>query len=286
MYYERKLIIKKISLNLRSLSFLKILFLSILIIVSGCKKEEDQNTSRPDFQANFTTASPSSVSPDLLPNLMQNSIDSWNHLYTIENQIMSASVWLNILQYMPGLQEENGNSLRMSSPAPPTWTWSMPPYTITFTYNQTSSQYVYSYTIDYNGCLYYDMNGWENTNGSAGHWEQNIVPSCIGVSTLSPYLQTLDWQYSSGEYDIQFTQDLFSLVSQHFDYKINQNGTGNYYMYSFPSPASFTCPPALVSTHPSSTGLSLQYGCQWINNGTSGYFINYSTSPPDTTFWP
>ena len=233
---------KRINLNLRSFSLLSILFIGVLIIVTGCKKEEEhQNTSRPDFQATFTTTSPSSLTPNLTNNLMQNSFDSYLHLNSIESKIMSASSWVNILQYMPGLQEENGNSLRMPSPAPPTWTWSMPPYTITFTYNQTSSQYVYSYTINYNGCLYYDMNGWENTNGTAGHWEQNIVPSCIGGSTLSPYLQTLDWQHSSGIYDMQFTYDVFGLMSEHFDYQINtNNGSGNYYMYSFTSPASFS----------------------------------------------
>ena len=274
---------KAMSLSLKNTHYLKFLFLSILIIVSGCKKEEEQS-SGPDFQANFTTASPSSVSPNLTNNLLQNSYNAYSHLSQIEGQIMSASAWLNIVQYMPGLQEENGNSFRMPSPAPQTWTWSFPPLTITFIYNQTSTQYVYSYTIDYNGCLYYNMNGWENINGSAGHWEQDIVPSCIGGSTLSPYLQRLDWQYSAGVYDIQFTQDLFGIASQHFDYQINQNGTGNYYMYSFNSSSSFTCPPAPSSAHPSSTGLSLEYECQWWNNGAAGTFINYQTG--QTTTWP
>ena len=68
------------------------------------------------------------------------------------------------------------------------------------------------------------------------------------------------------------------------DYQINQNGTGNYYMYSFNSSSSFTCPPAPSSAHPSSTGLSLEYECQWWNNGAAGTFINYQTG--QTTTWP
>lgn len=279
---------KKINLKLRSLSFLKILFISVIIIVTGCKKEEDQNTSRPEFQATFTTNSPSSLTPNLTNNLMANDFNSYLHLNSIEAKITEASIWLNIFQYMPGIQEENGNSLRMSSPAPPTWTWSFPPLTITLAYNQTSSQHVYSYTIDNNGCLYYDMNGWENINGSAGHWEQDIYPSCApggNPGGLPPYLQTLDWQHSSGIYDIQFTYDVFGLISEHFDYQINtNNGSGNYYMYSFTSPASFTCPPPPVSVHQPSTGLSLDYGCQWTNNGASGSFTNYQTG--QTTVWP
>tara|TARA_B110000116_G_scaffold44736_1_gene37056 strand:- start:58 stop:462 length:405 start_codon:yes stop_codon:yes gene_type:complete len=134
------------------------------------------------------------------------------------------------------------------------------------------------------------MNGWENINGSEGHWEQTIDPSCApggNPTGLSLYLQTLDWQYSSGEYDVQFTQDFGTIpnvLSKHFDYTINQNGTGNYYMYSFTSPALFTCPPAPASAHPSSTGLSLEYECQWWNNGAAGTFINYQTG--QTTTWP
>lgn len=295
---------KRISVNLRSLSFLKILFLSIIIIISGCKKDEDVQEdvqdAAPDFQwsdAKFTTDPPSSLTPNLINNIGQNAPSSVyneisSHLMQIDSYWSMSTAMLSTLQYMPGVQEENGNSMRTSSPSPATWTWVSPPFTITYTYNNSGSQYVYSYTVDYLDpitnitCTYYDINGWEDINGSTGHYEYNIDLSCMGSST-SPYNMTVDWQHSSGVYDLQVNYDPMGIVDPiHFDEHINTiTGDGYYYWYSNPNGNVISCPPPPAYPNQIHSSLSLEYECHWTNNGSSGSFTNYQNGGQTIT-WP
>ena len=292
---------KGMSLNFKNLSFLKILFIIIIVTISGCNKITDLfKGDRPDFEwsdAQFTTNPPSSLTPNLISNIQQSAppqaySDINLKLMQIDSYWSQSSAMLSALQYMPGMQEENGNSMRISSPAPPTWTWVSGPFTIIYTYNNTGSQYVYSYTVDYNGCLYYDINGWENINGSAGHYEYNIDLSCMG-GTTPPYNMTVDWQHSSGVYDLQVSYDPMGIIDPiHFDEQINTNdGSGYFYWYSNPNSVSIACPlppnplPNYSANQTHSPILSLEYECHWTNYGSNGDFWDYTVTPPQSFSW-
>jgi hypothetical protein len=250
------------------LSFLKILSLSILIIVSGCKKEDEvQQSSQPDFQAQFTTTSVT----DIMPPALQTNGDAMGNmmLSQINTYMMLPSMYMTAFGGM--LQEIPSNAkMGTASPPPPTWTWNYGGYVITYTYNQTSTQYTFSYTVAMNGSVWYSITGWENINGSAGHWVYNFNLSNIpGGASASNWAIVFDWQQpSTGEYDFQMSYDFGSSTPDvYVDMHVDSNTGSGYYDYYTPSN-------------------TLMYNYTWSNFGNNGSFTNYSFSPPQTTIWP
>ena len=253
------------SLNLKNTHFLKFLFLSILIIVSGCKKEEEVISSQPDFQPQFTTTSVTSITP---PSLQTNGDAMGNAMLSqINTYMMLPSMYMNALGGM--LQEVPSNAKIGSAASPPTWTWNYGGYVITYTYNQTSTQYTFSYTIAMNGSVWYNISGWENINGTAGHWDYNFNLSNVpGGASSGNWTIDFDWQQpTTGEFDFQMAYDFGSLSSDvYVDMNVNTNNGSGWYNYYTPS-------------------TTLMYEYVWQNYGNSGSFTDHNFNPPQTTTW-
>ena len=257
---------KEINLGFNKTHYLRVFLLSIIIVLSGCKKEDEEAlTSQPGFQPDFTTTSVIDIAPSALQN-PQN--PGYGYLMQIDNYMMMPSIYMN---FSGGMLQEVPSNAKTGSASPPTWTWNYGGYVINYSYNQTSSQYTFSYSVAMNGSVWYYITGWQNIDGSAGHWEyafdmSNIAQS--GGASSGNWEIVFDWQLLGGVYDFEMEYDFGSLQDDiRVEMQIDSNNGSGYYRYFTPS-------------------TTLMYAYDWWNNGNNGSLTNHMFNPPQTTFWP
>jgi hypothetical protein len=252
---------KEINLGFNKTHYLRVFLLSIIIVLSGCKKEDEEVlTSQPDFQPDFTTTSVLDITPSALQS--QGSPLGNIYLQQIDNYMMMPSMYMN---FSAGMLQEIQSNAKMGIASPPTWQWSYGGYVINYSYNQTSTQYTFSYSVAMNGSVWYNIDGWQNIDGSGGHWEYTFDYSSItqtGGASSNNWEIVFDWEYIAGVYDFEMEYDFGSysiLIDMNSD---TNNGSGFYRYYQ-----------------PSNT---LLHEYIWFNNGNNGSF----TSGGQTTTWP
>ena len=212
--------------------------LSVLFI--GCKKE---NTETQDFKPAFTTLDLTSKVPSTL---QQNAPMAYS-------QLLEMGAFMNL----------GSSFMQMTGKAPITdvsnTQWNYLDYTVTYNYNLVGNRYVYDYSISQNGVNFYTITGWENSDGSAGHWAFTMDASVAGAPTSDVYNISFDWtKNSSNDYHFDMVFDMGSSQLIHYTANINHDMSGDYAYY---------------------LNNQLSYKCNWLSNG-HGQFTDYSSIPP------
>lgn len=212
----------------------------IAIIMTSCSSENNSSTS---FKPSLTSLNLASKVPS---SLQQNSPESYSQISQMETYMSMCSMYMN-------------NTTGKSGS---TNTWSYGGYTVTFTYSLVGSQYQFSYTMTQNATVFYTLTGWENTDGSAGHWNYSINTAVLGDPDGTNFDITFDWTKNSvGDYHFDMLFDMGISGNYHYVSNINHDYSGNS-MYSIDS---------------------VQYfGTTWNSTG-HGQYTNYTTSPPTVT---
>ena len=234
--------------NLKAKHMKKILILFIAAIaISSCSKSssDDQSSNTPAFMPSVTKLQLTSKVP---ASLQQNSPETWN-------QISQMDAYMNLgAAFMT-----NPANKASSTPSGSTYTWTNGTYTVTYTYTLSGSQYQYTYTMSENGTTYYTITGWENTNGTAGHWAYTLNTAVVGAPSGSNYNITFDWTKNTlGDYHFDMNFDMGANNALHYVSNINHDYSGDF-MYS-------------------SNGTQY-YGGTWNSSG-HGQYTNYLTTPP------
>jgi hypothetical protein len=209
---------------------------------SACKKEKSAINFKPTFtKVDFTQKVPLS--------LQQNSPIAFSQINMMGAYMNLASNLMSSTGKISGTDVNNT-------------TWNYGPYTVTYDVTQTGNRYVFVYTISLNGQVYYTINGWENTDASAGHWNYNLNTSVLGYTqNSSDYNISFDWSRSGNGYNFEMTFDMGTTQLMHYVAQLNDDYSG-YFNYELNG--------------------SPYYGCVWNANG-NGYFTDYTTTPPTVT---
>lgn len=101
-----------------------------------------------------------------------------------------------------------------SSNLPNHYTWSYGAYVIDYNYGVVDSNYEYDYTVTINGTEFFSANGWQATDGTAGHWE-----ATFGAAGSGNYNIVQDWSVNSAG-DLHFDMH-FDMGSTSLDYVFN-----------------------------------------------------------------
>lgn len=179
-------------------------------------------------------------------NLQQNSPQTYSQISQMEAYIDMCSMYMN---------NNTGKSGYTN-------TWSYGGYTVTYSYNLVGNQYQFTYTMTLNSVVYYSITVWQNTDGTAGHWNYSINTSVLGAPNNSNYNITFDWTRSTiGDYHFVMNFDIGASNNLHYVTNINHDLSGN----------------TIYSSN------SVQYyGSTWNSTG-HGQFTNYLTNPPTVT---
>lgn len=214
--------------------------LLLTLAFSSCSKDDDASSDTTTLtSADLTAKIPSSL----------------------QTKSPETSDEINYMIAMMAIREGFTNSRpasRTTSKTTGDTTWVYEGYTITYTGNTSATQYLYSYTVKQNNVIFYTINGWENIDGSAGHWVLNLSTNVTsGVAMNIDF----DWvKNSSNDYnlDMLITSGLesYNLIAN-----IYNNGSGDLKGYE---------------------GTDLIFKSNWNSNG-NGQYIDYYTTPPTTT---
>ncbi|MCF8295441.1 MAG: hypothetical protein K9I34_05180 [Bacteroidales bacterium] len=100
-------------------------------------------------------------------------------------------------------------------------------YVINYSYSQQSNQWVYTYTISLNGVWYYEISGWENTDGTAGAWDYTLNPAVFGFDGANFQIH-FDWTMNAaGDYHMEMLFDYGSYGQISYVYNINHDLSGD-----------------------------------------------------------
>tara|TARA_B100000427_G_C15469366_1_gene577756 strand:+ start:558 stop:1286 length:729 start_codon:yes stop_codon:yes gene_type:complete len=228
----------------------KLLFLFVVLITFfGCKKEEviEENQS-PSFQPEIidlnafaSTASLQENAPQALVYLQQ--VTGW---MSLPSQLMAIP---ENYEYIENARMGGGGDMQ-------TYTWNYMGYSVIYTYGVEGSQYVFDYTCSVDGELYYEVSGWQYTDGSGGYWEWNSYLSAIYENMGLEFDEDMDyqgvfeWSYNNSYYEFNYSFDFMN-----YDYDMEGligPSSGEYYYY---------------------LNDALMYECSWTLS--SGYFIMY-----------
>ncbi|RAR75752.1 membrane lipoprotein lipid attachment site-containing protein [Flavobacterium aciduliphilum] len=139
-----------------------------------------------------------------------------------------------------------------NSNLPNHYTWSSGGYVVNYNYGIVGNNYEFDYTITINGSQFFTANGWEATNGSAGHWESHFSSMYVNNN----YNITYDWSTNSlGDIHFDMHFDLGN-TQLHYLFNLNHDNSGDItYIYNG----------------------TTQFYCIWDPNGHGHYTMNGQT---------
>lgn len=214
--------------------------IAIAIFITSCSSDNESSSS---FKPSLTKLELTSKVPS---NLQQNSPQTFSQISEMEGYMNMCSMYMN-------------NPTGRSSS---TNTWTYGNFTVTYTYNLVGNRYEFSYSISQNSVENFSLTGWENTDGSGGHWSYAINTAQLGNPNSSNFNITFDWTRSTiGDYHFDMTFDMGPNNNLHYVSNFNHDYSGNS-MFSVNSVQN--------------------YGTTWNSTG-HGQFTNYLTNPHTVT---
>ncbi len=223
-------------------------FIVIAIFMTSCSSDNESTTT---FKPSLTNLGLSSKVPS---NLQQNSPQTYSQITQMEAYMNMCSMYMN--------NPTGKNSATNTGKSGSTNTWTYGNYTVTYTYNLVGTRYEFSYTMTQSSVEYINLTGWENTDGSAGHWSYLINTAQLGNPSSSNFNITFDWTRNTiGDYHFDMNFDMGPSNNLHYVTNFNHDYSGNS-MFSVNSVQN--------------------YGTTWNSTG-HGQFTNYLTSPPTVT---
>lgn len=225
----------------------KILALLVVIAVAVTSCSKDSGNGGPAFKPAITKLNLASKVPS---NLQTTSPDTWT-------QISQMEAYMNLgAAYMT---KPSGKTTTMSDSS---WTWTYGNYTVTYTYSLVGTQYQFTYTMTEGSTTYYTITGWENTDGSAGHWAYTLNTAVVGDPTGSDFNITFDWtKNAADDYHFVMNFDMGAGSNLHYVANINHDHSGDF-LYT-------------------SNGTNY-YGGNW-NAAGHGQYTDYLTDPITVT---
>lgn len=186
----------------------------ITLVLTGCSNEGiDKSSSSNAFSPSVTKLDLTSKLP---VNLKQNSPETFAQISQMATYMNLGSMYMN-----------NNNSASRTSGLINTWNYGG--FTVAYTYSLVGSQYQFNYTITQDSKIYYTISGWENKDGSAGHWSYNINTAVLGLPNGSSYNIIFDWTKSNiGNYHFEMKCDMGSSNNLYYIANINYDYSGNY----------------------------------------------------------
>ena len=140
-------------------------------------------------------------------------------------------------------------------------TWTYGGYSVTYNASQSGNRYVFTYRASLNGVVYYTITGWENTDASAGHWDETLNTSVL-VPGSDNYNINFDWnRVGNNGYHYEMSYDMGASQLMHYVANINDDMSGNFSYALNGNPF---------------------YSCIW-NAAGHGTFTDYSSNPPSIT---
>lgn len=215
--------------------------------MTSCSSDNESSST---FKPSLTNLELATKVPS---NLQQNSPQTYLQIRQMEAYMNMGSMYMN---------NTTGRSATTNRTSADTNTWNYGGYTVTYSYNLVGNKYQFTYTITLNSVIYYSITGWQNTDGTAGHWNYSINTSVLGASSSANFNITFDWTRSTiGDYHFVMDFDMGATNNLHYVTNINHDLSGN----------------TIYSSN------SVQYyGSTWNSTG-HGQFTNYLTNPPTVT---
>jgi hypothetical protein len=215
-------------------------FIVIAIIMTSCSSDNESSTT---FKPSLTNLGLATKVPS---SLEQNSPQTYSQISQMEAYMSMGSMYMN---------NTTGKSATTN-------TWTYGDYTVIYSYELIGNQYHFTYSMSQNSIEYFTLTGWENTDGSAGHWDYVINAAQLGDPDSSNFNITFDWTRSTiGDYHFDMNFDMGASNNLHYVTNINHDLSGNS-MFSLNSVQN--------------------YGTTWNSTG-HGQFTDYTTTPPTVT---
>lgn len=113
------------------------------------------------------------------------------------------------------------------------YSWTNGQYSVQWDYTTVGSRYEFWYKIFESSNLFYSIDGWMNTDGSAGHMVGSMNTSAVSSGTSSVNMDmTLDWtRDASGAYDMTENVTVHSggsTTSYNYTAHVGADGHGTY----------------------------------------------------------
>lgn len=232
---------KSNQVSMKSLKKISCLLVLVAVLFSSCSKDEDESSST---ATTLTTADLTAKIPTSLATKSPQTSEQLNEM-------------ISLMGITEAFQKTKPSTKRTGKIAGDTWTSGG--YTIIYTDNDTATQHVYTYTIKQGSVTYYTIAGWENKNGSAGHWVldmSDVVTGGQGTIGID-----FDWTKNSSN---DFNLDMLITAgaeSGHLVANINHDSSGNIKGYE---------------------GTTLSFESTWNSSG-SGQYTDYGTNPATIT---
>lgn len=173
-----------------------------LFLLNSCGDDEEI------FEPQVTTLKISEQVPE---SLNTNAPGVYNQLITMQSYMNVSGA---IMDALPEDYEPNTN-------------YEYSGYVVNYSYSQQNNQWVYTYTVSLNGVWYYEVSGWENTDGLAGGWTYTLNPSIYGFDGMNYEIQ-FEWTMSTGgDYHMEIVYDFGSYGQSVYVYNINHDLSGN-----------------------------------------------------------
>ena len=181
----------------------------------------------------------------------------------VYSQVMSMQAQMNAVGVFMTNSEWMNNSSGYQSRT--TDDWSYEDYNIEYSYDLVGNQYQFLYTVTYQGEVYYTIEGWQMSDGSAGYWASSIDFEALGqgMENMPDYTTELSWTSDTDGLNMEMSFDFGDTMQVFYEMNINNDGSG-YFAYTLNN--------------------DLTYSALWNANGT-GKWTNHTTSPPSITYW-
>lgn len=221
---------------------ISILLVIVLALLSSCSK--DDSASTPAAAATFTATDLTAKIPS-----------------SLKTKSPETSAQIDDMIALMGI----GDAFKLSKPTTKTSgktsgdTWTSGGFTIKYTGSDNATQHLYTYTISQGSVLYYTLTGWDNINGSAGHWVLDF--SAAATAGQGSINVDFDWiKNSSNDYNLDMVI-VAGTESAHLIANINHDSSGDLKGYN---------------------GSVLSFKSNWNANG-SGQYVDYETNPATIT---
>lgn len=230
-------------------------FLLLALVLSSCSDESSEDSG--DFKPEITTLNLTAKVPT---SLQSKSPVTWEQISTMEAYMNMGGMFMN-----QSNTKKTAKSLTSKlSLSASNYNWSVGDYVVDYSYKLMGEKYEYTYVITLKGDSYATINGWQNTNGTAGHWTYDINLSVVGVPSTSNFNIDFDWtKNNAGNYNFDMVFNMGDYGTMRYVSNINSDLSGDFNFY---------------------IDNELIYASLWNSSG-SGRFTDYFTDPPTITTW-